>query len=649
MRTLLLLLSLPGCAFVSDAQFEEWRDEIDQDGDGSPFSEDCDDTNPGLAPILDEIPYDGLDQDCDGVDLLDQDGDGQAGIERADWPGEANGFVWPGSFTEIDCDDLDPTVSPDVLSDPPYDGVDSDCDRDNDFDVDGDGYVARGFEQADLDAFFARSPFIDPADIVILGFDDCNDQLDSVFPGAEDVPRNGHDENCDDVDDYDTDGDGYYALGLDPSAYAAYCALYPDSCQPGTLPGDCDDDADTTYPGAPIIPGDGVDNNCDGNAIDADQDGYDDCQFTIATLCDCDDGDPDVNPARFEVLGDGVDDDCGLDGDGARWSFTPELWESPAQPGVAATPDGWAVGIASLGDSASGQLNSARVLLFTTPSPIASYDDRYSISLPVRVPGPDVDAVAVGSTAYVAMSGYQGGNTFIELGVVDFAATPLPLFTDLTHLPVGFDPELRSIDIQAGPAGEVWAAGCFGDTALVRQLSGATDDLYTIPAIGSACTLDMGAGVRLESCDGAGCQAQDLDSAGNPSPATSRWPDLDVDTVSQRDGMWVFSLASGGVLFDDGASTLDLFGTQPVLSVDVAGVGPGDIVLAAVFGGADPHLSLYTGAPGSLSETRMPDDPGGRAPMAVGVDYEAGLIGVFATFDSSAPTADGVGSAWLSY
>jgi hypothetical protein len=56
---------------------------------------DCDDSDADISPSSSEIPYDGIDQNCDGADLVDQDGDGENGTEGG---GD-------------DCDDLDEAVN----------------------------------------------------------------------------------------------------------------------------------------------------------------------------------------------------------------------------------------------------------------------------------------------------------------------------------------------------------------------------------------------------------------------------------------------------------------------------------------------------------------------------------------------------------
>jgi len=141
----------------------------DNDGDGyldetlCEHGDDCDDgaypTNPGAE----DIPYDGVDQDCSGADLLDADGDGHNGYE-------ADGSVG------TDCDDEDATVYPGA-EDVPKDGIDQDCSGADDLDEDDDGY-----------------------DDIDWGGDDCDDTDATVNPGATDWMNDGVDTDCDDQD-----------------------------------------------------------------------------------------------------------------------------------------------------------------------------------------------------------------------------------------------------------------------------------------------------------------------------------------------------------------------------------------------------------------------------------------------------------------
>jgi len=87
---------------------------FDLDGDGydSCVEGDCDDESPWIHPGAAEIPYDGVDSDCDGTDLTDVDGDGH-----------------DGGPLGTDCDDVDATAwpgAPELCTD----GLDSDCDGD---------------------------------------------------------------------------------------------------------------------------------------------------------------------------------------------------------------------------------------------------------------------------------------------------------------------------------------------------------------------------------------------------------------------------------------------------------------------------------------------------------------------------------------
>lgn len=139
--------------------------ETDNDQDGvSVESGDCDDANPAVYPGAEDIPNNGIDEDCDGEDtidltLLDQDNDGYTPLSG-------------------DCDDSDPLINPSA-TDIPNNGIDENCDGVDIIDV--------SLLDQDLDGFT-------PA----LG--DCDDSNASINPGATDIPGNGIDEDCDGSD-----------------------------------------------------------------------------------------------------------------------------------------------------------------------------------------------------------------------------------------------------------------------------------------------------------------------------------------------------------------------------------------------------------------------------------------------------------------
>jgi hypothetical protein len=132
-------------------------DLVDVDGDGFGPPEDCNDGDAAVHPAAEDVPYDGLDQDCSGSDVVD--------VDRDRWP-------WPD-----DCDDNNSAIHPGV-EDVSGDGIDQDC----------DGFDAP-WEDADGDGYGSPE----------YGGDDCDDGEASVHPGAEDVCGDGVDQDCDGV------------------------------------------------------------------------------------------------------------------------------------------------------------------------------------------------------------------------------------------------------------------------------------------------------------------------------------------------------------------------------------------------------------------------------------------------------------------
>ena len=204
---------------------------------------DCDDQNFAINPGATEIPNNGIDENCDGVDtIIDSDGD--------------------GFNSDLDCNDDDGNINPGTTE--ICDGIDNNCDGS----IDEGITLSTYYQDYDMDGFgddnLTLEDCLQPIGYVLEG-GDCDDASANVFPGAEEL-CDGIDNNCDgEVDEgntfisyyIDMDMDGF---GDDDTEVTA--------CEPPvgfvTEGGDCDDTSTTVYPGASEIVNNMIDEDCDG-------------------------------------------------------------------------------------------------------------------------------------------------------------------------------------------------------------------------------------------------------------------------------------------------------------------------------------------------------------------------------------------------
>ena len=284
-------------------------------------ADDCDDNDPAIHPgAPEEDCTDPVDYNCDGsVGYADADGDGYAACEECD---DSERAINP-SATEV-CDELD-----------------NDCDGEADNDaVDADTFYA----DVDADGFGdAGTPVLacEVPEGAVEDDEDCDDTNPDVNPSADEV-CNGLDDDCDgDIDADAVDAPTWY-VDADSDGYGNPSFTTTDCAQPsGTVDNadDCDDTEASAWTGN-TESCDEADNDCDGSVDegvtttfygDGDQDGYGDDSVTTEACSapayysdlggDCNDNNANVNPGATPGC-DGNDYDCDgsidndTDGDG---------------------------------------------------------------------------------------------------------------------------------------------------------------------------------------------------------------------------------------------------------------------------------------------------------------------------------------------
>ncbi len=503
-----LWLALGGCTYVTEAELDAQLQSRDEDGDGVTVGEgDCNDNDPEIYPGRTEVPYDGVDNDCQGNgDLADVDGDGF----RASRVGGD------------DCNDTNADIAP-GKPDEPYDGIDADCARDNDFDFDRDGVMALVATPTLVAEYQASSG----ARFVPI-YGDCNDEDPSVFPGSpEEVPYDGIDSDCDGSNDSDADGDGYER--------DTDCLDLPDD-------GLAVDPA-TVFPGAPDVPYDGVDADCAGdNDFDADGDGFvrdEDLDAYQAYEVfyevsfgarpgDCDDDRSFVNPDGLERLGDLLDQNCDGFEDQASWAFGDFALVEPRTPRVVTVDDGFVV------TATVAEVGSPTLPVVANTVLVALFDDElgpFALPLDARTPfgersgtpGPALGLARMSAGVVMGLATGDGQELTVSLGTLETGTGNLASFSEVSAaIPSPASPV--AADVRELEDGLVLAT-CAG-SELFLFTDGGDSALGTLSGASATCFVDADA--VASGCGAAGCRS----FAASVAPPTLSGPIDDPDPVS---------------------------------------------------------------------------------------------------------------------
>ncbi len=314
-------------------------------------TDDCDDNNGNINPGKNDVPCNGIDEDCSGGDSTsesmtwykDADGDGYGDPNKSKKHClKPQGYV----SNNTDCDDSNGNVNP-GQSEIPCNGIDDDCSGGDD-----NSALSRWYRDADGDGFGNASISLEsctrPSGYVTNNTD-CDDSNGNVNPGQSEIPCNGIDDDCSGGDDNsalsrwyrDADGDGFgnASISLEscsrPSGYVSNITDCDDSdanekpnqvwyidadndgfgnstlttcARPGNghlaseLQGitDCDDTNDSAHKSNECGICGPSDNDCDDDGAPRGE--------------DCDDNDPNVQSINACDICAPVDNDCDNDG-----------------------------------------------------------------------------------------------------------------------------------------------------------------------------------------------------------------------------------------------------------------------------------------------------------------------------------------------